>query len=96
MERKYRFVSNRVLKNKAEEEAGRMRILVRTGSDTAEVDYECPECSFKEHIEPEWRRPFSVRCSKCSFNMKLPKLRDEMKREKNKEKRKRREMQSNV
>lgn len=86
MERKYRFVSNRVLKNRKEEETGRMRVLIRTGSDIAETDYECPECGFKEHVTPEWSRPFSVKCSKCGFNMKLPKLKDEMKREKKKRK----------
>lgn len=84
MERKYKFVSNRVLKNKSEEETGKMRVLVRTGSDMAEVDYTCPECKNTDHAETEWRRPFSVRCSKCSFSMKLPKLKDEIKREKKK------------
>lgn len=84
MERKFRFVSNRILKDKADQEKGRMRVLVRTGSDIAETDYECPECGFKERVETEWRRPFSVRCSKCGFLMRLPKLKDEIKREKKK------------
>ena len=86
MERKFKFVSNRIIKNKNEEETGRMRVIVRTGSETAEVDYECPECSFKEHIETEWKRPFSVRCNKCGFLLRLPKLKDEIKREKKKAK----------
>ncbi|UCC92096.1 MAG: hypothetical protein JSV39_02450 [Candidatus Aenigmatarchaeota archaeon] len=86
MERKYRFVSNRILKNSKGEEKGRMRVLVKIDSDTAETDYECPECGLKEHAEPEWRRPFSIACSKCGFVMKLPKLKDEMKREKKKRK----------
>lgn len=86
MERKYRFVSNRILKNSKEEENGRMRVLVKVDSDTAETDYECPECGFKEHVEPEWKRPFSVTCSKCGFLMRLPKLKDEIKREKKKAK----------
>ncbi|MCK4532015.1 MAG: hypothetical protein KAT94_04040 [Candidatus Aenigmarchaeota archaeon] len=86
MERKYRFVSSRILKNSKEEEKGRMRVLVKTDSDIAETDYECPECGFKEHVEPEWERPFSVKCSKCGFVMKMPKLKDEMKREKKRQK----------
>lgn len=86
MERKYKFVSNRTLKNKTEQETGKMRVLVRTGSDTAEVDYTCPECNNSEHVEQEWKRPFAVRCSKCDLNMKLPKLKDEIKREKKKKK----------
>ncbi|MEE9323756.1 MAG: hypothetical protein V3U72_04380 [Candidatus Aenigmarchaeota archaeon] len=86
MERKYRFVSNRILKNSEGEEKGRMRVLIKVDSDIAETDYECPGCGFKEHVEPEWERPFSVKCSKCGFLMKLPKLKDEMKREKKKRK----------
>lgn len=86
MERKYRFVSSRILKNSKEEEKGRMRVLVKTDSDIAETDHECPECGFKEHVEPEWERPFSVKCSKCGFVMKMPKLKDEMKREKKRQK----------
>lgn len=84
MERKYRFMSNRILKNSNQEEKGKMRVLVKRDSDIAETDYECPQCGFKEHVEPEWKRPFSVKCSKCDFIMKLPKLKDEMKREKKK------------
>ncbi len=86
MERKYRFVSNRILKNSKGEENGRMKVLVKIDSDTAQTDYECPECGFKEHVKPEWSRPFSVKCSKCGFVMRLPKLKDEMKREKKKKK----------
>jgi len=88
MERKYRFVSNRVLKDSKEEEKGRIRVFVRTGSDIAETDYECPECGFKEHVKSEWKKPFSVTCSKCGSVMRLPKLKDEMKKEKKREKRK--------
>lgn len=84
MERKYRFVSNRRTKNKAGEEKGRMRVLVRTGSDTAEVDYTCPECGFSEHVNTDWKRPFSVKCSKCGFLIKLPRLKDQMRRERKK------------
>jgi len=86
MERKYRFVSNRILRNKAGEEKGKMRVLIKTGSDTAEVDYSCPECGFSEHRETEWHRPFSVKCGKCEFLMKLPRLKDEIKRDKKKNK----------
>ncbi len=84
MERKYRFVSNRILKNSKGEEKGRMRVVVKVNSDIAETDYECPECGFNEHVELEWKRPFSVKCSKCGFLMRLPRLKDEIKREKKK------------
>ncbi|MEM5871633.1 MAG: hypothetical protein QW051_02045 [Candidatus Aenigmatarchaeota archaeon] len=79
---KYRFVSNRILKNSKGEEKGKMRVLVLEGSETAQVDYNCPECGFSKHIETKWKRPFSVTCEKCKFVMRLPRLKDEIKREK--------------
>lgn len=85
----YRFVSNRTIKNKKGEETGRMRMFVKTGSTIAETDYKCPECLFEEHVSPEWSRPFFVKCSKCGFKISLPKLKDEIKKEKNLEKKER-------
>ena len=84
--RQFRFVSNRTLKNKAGQETGRMKVLVKVDSENAETDYICPECLFAEHVSPEWSRPFSVKCSKCGFKMELPKLKEAMKKEKDKEK----------
>lgn len=95
MERKYRFVTNRLLKNKNGEEKGRLKAMVKTGSDTAEADYTCPECGHSEHLEVEFVRPFKVRCSKCGFLMRVSKLKDEMKREKKKEDKERRERLEN-
>ena len=86
MERRYRFVSNRTLKNSREEEKGRMRVIVKVDSDKAETDYECPECGFRERVEAEWKRPFTVKCTKCGFVMRLPRLKDEIKKEKKREK----------
>ena len=87
----FRFVCNRSLKNKKGEEAGRMKILVKTGSEIAETDYKCPECLHEEHATPKWERPFEVTCSKCQFKIKLPKLKEEMKKEKDKEKKRKQE-----
>jgi ribosomal protein L37AE/L43A len=78
----YRYVTNRTAVNGAGEAKGKIRVLVKENSDTAEVDYVCPECRMSEHIEQVWARPFSVKCSKCSFVIKLPKLKDEMKKDK--------------
>ena len=82
----YRYVTNRTAQNKAGEARGKIRVLVKQGSDTAEVDYVCPECSMSEHREQEWTRPFSIKCSKCSFMIKLPKLKDEIKKDKKRNK----------
>jgi len=78
----YKYVTNRTLKNKAGEEKGKIKVLVPNDSDTAQVEYVCPECGFSEHKEQEWKRPFVVKCGKCGVSMKIPKLKDEIKREK--------------
>ena len=78
----YKYVTNRTLKNKAGEEKGRIKVLVPADSDTAHVDCICPECGLSEHKELPWQRPFSVKCSKCGAVMKIPKLKDEIKKEK--------------
>ncbi|HDD45972.1 MAG TPA: hypothetical protein ENG42_00710 [Candidatus Aenigmarchaeota archaeon] len=79
---KYRYITNRTLVSKSGEERGRIRVIVRANSDIAEVDYKCPECLHEEHVEKPWKRPFSVKCSKCGFLIRLPRLKDEIKREK--------------
>ena len=83
---KFRYVTNRVVVNKAGEEKGRIKVIVKEGSDVAETDYVCPECGFSGNAKPEWKRPFSVKCSKCGFLIKLRRLKDEIKREKKKSK----------
>ncbi len=82
VQRKYRYVTNRSVGNNAGEKTGKIRVFVKVGSDTAGVDYVCPECSNSDHTEKEWKRPFSVKCSKCGFLIRLPRMKDEMKREK--------------
>lgn len=84
MERKFRYITNRPLKNKKDEQTGRIKILVKKDSDIAEVDYICPECQHEEHVKQDWLRPFIVVCSKCNAKMRVPRLKDEIKREKNK------------
>ncbi len=81
---KYKYVTNRSLKNKADEEKGRIKVLVPAESEIAQVDYICPECGFSEHTEEPWQRPFSLKCGKCGATMKIPKLKDEIKKDKKK------------
>jgi peptide subunit release factor 1 (eRF1) len=80
----YKYITNRTLLNKAGEEKGNIAVLVPNESDMARVKYRCPECSHSEQSEKEWKRPFSVKCNECGFLMRLPKLKDEAKREKQK------------
>jgi hypothetical protein len=81
----YRYITNRVLKNNRGEEAGNIKARVRNDSDKVEGFYECPECMHKGTINQGFRRPLNVKCDKCGFLMRLPKLKDEMKKEKKKE-----------
>lgn len=84
--RQFRYVTNRSLKNKAGEDKGHIKVLVPNDSDTAQVDYVCPECGHGGHLEQVWQRPFIIVCSKCDAKLKIPKLKEEIKKEKQREK----------
>lgn len=72
---KFRYITNRTLPSKAGKvDAGKLRAFVLVGSDTAEIDYICPECGHSEHISQLFKRPLSVRCSKCRYIIRVPKL----------------------
>ncbi len=86
----YSFISNRVLKNKDGQDSGNIAVRVKVGSTVAEGFYICPECKHKGQINQGWGRPFSVKCEACQVLMKLPKLKDEIKKEKQAEKKARR------
>ncbi len=81
---KYRFVTNRVVANKNGEEKGRVKAYVPADSNTVYINYKCPECEFSEKTEQEWKRPFNVKCSKCGYVMRIPRLKDQIKKEKKK------------
>ena len=70
----YSYVTNRTIPNKKGEETGKVRAFVKTGSDTAEVDYTCAECGKAEHITQPFKRPFSLKCRASGGVMKRPKL----------------------
>jgi DNA-directed RNA polymerase subunit RPC12/RpoP len=80
----YSYITNRTLQNGRGEEKGRVAMRVRTGSTTAEYKYVCPECGDQRDGTQEFRRPIMIRCQKCGHTMKLPKLKDELKKEKKK------------
>ena len=78
----YRYISNRILKNKANQETGWIKVRVPNDSDTAEGMYKCPECEHQDKISQEFKRPFNLKCGKCGFLIRMPKLKDEIKKEK--------------
>jgi len=76
----FRYITNRTLPNKAgKENAGRIRAFVKTGSNTLEGEYVCPECGNEGKINQVFRRPLSIRCEKCNLLMRMPKLKGKMK-----------------
>ena len=79
----YRYITNRSIRGKSGQ-AGNIAIRVPKGSDIADVRYRCPECQHTEMTQQEWRRPFSVKCSKCGFLIRVPRLKDEIKKDKHK------------
>ena len=78
----YRYITNRTLRNKNGEEKGRLKAFVRNESDRVEGEYQCPECGGNGKVDQVWKRPLNVKCSRCGFLIKIPKMKDEIKREK--------------
>jgi predicted RNA-binding Zn-ribbon protein involved in translation (DUF1610 family) len=77
----YRYITNRSIAGSSGR-AGNIAIRVPNGSDTADVRYRCPECQHTELTKQEWKRPFSVKCSKCGFLIRVPRLKDEIRKDK--------------
>jgi hypothetical protein len=64
-------------KNKAGQISGKIRVLVPPHSETAMIEYTCPECKHSAYKEQAWKRPFSTNCDKCNARMTVPKLKKE-------------------
>ncbi|MCD6402919.1 MAG: hypothetical protein J7K98_01160 [Candidatus Aenigmarchaeota archaeon] len=81
MKSKIRYITTRDLKNSKGEVTGKIRVLVLKDSDEAMVSYTCPECGYTEKTTKKWKRPFSVRCSNCGYLIRVPRLKNEIKKE---------------
>lgn len=75
------YHTNRTAKNSKKEPTGQIRVLVPKSDGRARCEYICPECGAYGYLETEWKRPFYVKCEKCSFKIGVPKLRAEAKKE---------------
>lgn len=75
------YHTNRPIKNKEGKYTGAIRILVLKKDNIARCEYVCPECKVHEYKETSWKRPFSIKCSKCNFLIRVPRMRDEIKKE---------------
>ncbi len=75
------YHTNRSSLNREKKSAGHIRVLVLKKDNIARSEYECPECGNHGYDESEWKRPFSVKCSKCGFRITVPKMKEQLKRE---------------
>ncbi len=60
---------------------GSIRVLVPKADNIARCEYVCPDCAHAGYVEQPWKRPFFVKCEKCSAKISVPRIRDEAKRE---------------
>ncbi len=74
------YHTQRSAKNSRGQMTGKIRVLARKDG-VAMVEYTCPECSHSGYAEQEWKRPFYVKCEKCSHKISVPKMKAEAKKE---------------
>ena len=81
----FSFVTNRTIADRSgKEDQGRLKAFVKTGSTTLEGEYTCPECKKAGKISQVFKRPIAVKCASCGFVIKLPRLKDEIKKDRKK------------
>ncbi|HDI02682.1 MAG TPA: hypothetical protein ENF95_00940 [Candidatus Aenigmarchaeota archaeon] len=69
----------RDLEDESGEKKGEIRVLVLE-DNVARVEYQCPKCGHVGYEEKPWKRPFSVKCEECGHLIRVPKLRDQIKK----------------
>ena len=75
------YHTQRTVNSRKGEPSGKIRVLVIKGEALARAEYVCPECRHYGYAEQEWKRPFSIKCEKCGFLIKVPKMKQQAKRE---------------
>ena len=80
----YRYITNRSIDNKAGQPAGNVRARVKADSDRLNGFYKCPECGHGGKIDQEFKRPVNIKCEGCGFLIRVPKLKDQIKKDKKK------------
>lgn len=81
------YITTRELEGKIKR---KIRILKLKEDNNATIEFTCPECGSSEKRNESWSEPFiegtganqkfNVKCSKCSFSVKLLKLKKEVKK----------------
>ena len=67
---------------------GSIRVLVPKSDSIARCEYVCPECLHAAYTEQPWKRPFYVKCEKCSAKISVMKMKQQFKKEMKAEKKK--------
>lgn len=83
------YITTRDLQNSSGQTTGKIRIVKLAEQSEALVDYTCPNCGFGEKRKEAYCEPFVtgsgvnkkffVRCGKCRHEIKLLKLKKEIK-----------------
>lgn len=63
-----------------EDGKGKLRILV-IEDNIARTEYICPHCQKYGYQENPWERPYSFKCQSCKKAIKVPKMKDQAKRD---------------
>lgn len=81
------YITMREVENSRGEAKGKVRIMKMKEDAHAMVDITCPECGFNEKRKEAWTEPFVtglkakqaffLKCGKCSFGVKMLKLKKE-------------------
>ncbi len=84
------YITTRDLTNNKGETAGNIRIAKLTEEKDAQVVFKCPECGSDNNRKEPWGEPFVigagsgqkfiVKCSGCSYQAKLLRLKKEIKK----------------
>jgi len=62
-------------------EGGKGSIRVLAFGGMAHSEYKCPKCGFSGYQETEWKKPFGIKCEKCKASIRVPKMKNQAKRE---------------
>jgi len=74
------YITTRNLQNSSGKITGKIRIIKNKEEEEANINYTCPECLNTEDKKEVWKKPFSIRCSKCGYLIKVLSLKAEIKK----------------
>lgn len=75
------YITTRNLENSSGQIKGKIKIIKTKEEPEATIEYTCPECGFTETKKDVWKKPFSIKCSKCGFLIKVSSLKSAIKKE---------------